>query len=51
MTVYVINTVLVFFSIQPAKDRKQPVAFWMVKVFLLGGLACGELCSRPTKNA
>jgi hypothetical protein len=39
--------VLVFFSIQPAQERQQPVSFWMGKVFLLGGLAYGELCSRP----
>ena len=47
VSVYTINTVLVFFCIQPAQERRQPVAFWMAKVFLLGGLAYGELCSRP----
>ena len=47
VVVYLVNTVLVFFSIQPAQERQQPVSFWMGKVFLLGGLAYGELCSRP----
>ena len=47
VVVYLVNTVLVFFSIQPAQERRQPVSFWMGKVFVLGGLAYGELCSRP----
>jgi hypothetical protein len=46
----VINIVLAGFSIGPATQRKQPASFWIGKCLLLGGLAYGELISRPIND-
>jgi len=43
MITYVINFALALSVFQEAKIRGQSVAFWFVKVFLLGGLALNEL--------
>mmetsp|Transcript_8690 Transcript_8690/g.18526 ORF Transcript_8690/g.18526 Transcript_8690/m.18526 type:complete len:453 (-) Transcript_8690:22-1380(-) len=40
---FVVNAVLAIAAVNEAKTRKQPVVFWAVKVFLLGGLALNEL--------
>ncbi|KAL1519480.1 hypothetical protein AB1Y20_022999 [Prymnesium parvum] len=40
---YLINTAAAFYSRGVAKEKEQPVTFWFVKIFLLGGLALGEL--------
>eukprot|EP00308_Calcidiscus_leptoporus_P025655 CAMPEP_0119355666 /NCGR_PEP_ID=MMETSP1334-20130426/4473_1 /TAXON_ID=127549 /ORGANISM="Calcidiscus leptoporus, Strain RCC1130" /LENGTH=329 /DNA_ID=CAMNT_0007369553 /DNA_START=12 /DNA_END=1002 /DNA_ORIENTATION=+ len=43
LTTYVINTVAAVYSIGISAAKQQPVWFWCLKVWLLGGLALGEL--------
>ena len=40
---YVINAAAAAYSIGIAQKKGEPVGFWVAKVFLLGGLALGEL--------
>ena len=40
---FLINTLCAVFSRGIAEKKEEPVTFWMVKCFLLGGLALGEL--------
>ena len=42
-TTYAINAAAAVYSIGIAVRKEQPVLFWVLKVFLLGGLALGEL--------
>jgi len=47
-TVYAINAVLAAVSVFKARERGQPVPFWMVKTFTVGGLAYDQLTQLPT---
>ena len=41
---FVINAVCAVYARGVAASKEEPVGFWTAKVFLLGGLALGELC-------
>jgi len=40
---YAINAACAVYSIGISQSKEQPVVFWCAKIFLLGGLALGEL--------
>jgi hypothetical protein len=40
---FLINAAAAVYSRGIAEAKEQPVVFWLIKVFLLGGLALGEL--------
>eukprot|EP00547_Thalassionema_nitzschioides_P001157 CAMPEP_0194211966 /NCGR_PEP_ID=MMETSP0156-20130528/11416_1 /TAXON_ID=33649 /ORGANISM="Thalassionema nitzschioides, Strain L26-B" /LENGTH=305 /DNA_ID=CAMNT_0038939659 /DNA_START=139 /DNA_END=1056 /DNA_ORIENTATION=- len=47
-TVYSINAVLAVMTIFKATERGQPVALWISKTFVVGGLAFDQLTQLPT---
>ena len=47
-TVYGINTVLAVLAAFKASERGQPIPFWVVKTFAVGGLAYDQLTQLPT---
>ena len=48
---FLVNAATAFYSRGLAESKGQPVVFWFVKCFLLGGLALGELAQAVPDEA